>query len=66
MITKYTIHKIGTPVFAWKKHWTERECEYWNNDTGWTSKKNATVFDTNEWNLPDGGEWIEIYVNEDR
>ena len=64
MLIKYTIHKIGTPKIALKNHWSEFESEYWNNEDGWGHKQTATVFENNNYNLPEDGEWVEIYVNE--
>lgn len=64
MLVKYTIHRIGTPRFSWRNHWTEFACEYWNNENGWGFKGEATVFEDKNCNLPFEGEWVEIYVNE--
>lgn len=60
----YTVHRIGTPKIALKNHWTYWASEYWNNEDGWGHKENASVFEDTDWNLPDEGEWVEIYVNE--
>ena len=64
MLVKYTIHRIGTPKMAWPNHWTYFASEYWSNDNGWGHKSTATIFEDNDLNLPDEGEWVEIYVNE--
>ena len=64
MLVKYTIHKIDTPKFAWKNHWTYYESTYWNNKKGWSYKWEADVFEDKNINLPEDGEWVEIYVEE--
>lgn len=68
MRTMYTIHKIGTPKFAWKNHWTYYESTYWNIKNGWSYKWEADVFDNdlkNHFTLPDEGEWVEIIVGDE-
>jgi len=67
MKTMYTIHRIGTPRQAWRGHYSWYASEYWSNDDGWGHKSTADVFTPTEretLNLPDDGEWVEIYVNE--
>lgn len=64
MLVKYTIHKTGTPKIAFPNHTSYWESEYWNNEDGWGHKSTATVFDSKDLNLPEDGEWVEIYINE--
>lgn len=64
MLVKYTIHKTGTPRMAFPNHTSYWESEYWNNEDGWGHKSTATVFDSKDLNLPEDGEWVEIYINE--
>lgn len=64
MLVKYTIHKTGTPRMAFPNHTSYWESEYWNNKDGWGHKSTATVFDSKDLNLPEDGEWVEIYINE--
>lgn len=64
MLVKYTIHKTGTPRMAFPNHTSYWESEYWNNEDGWGHKSTATVFDSKDLNLPEYGEWVEIYINE--
>jgi hypothetical protein len=65
MLVKYTIHKIGTPKFAWRNHWTEYASEYWNSENGWGFKWDAEIFEDKNVNLPLDGEWVEVFINED-
>lgn len=37
---------------------------YWNNKTGWGSRATAEVFPSNDFNLPLGGEWELLPVQE--
>lgn len=63
----YMIHRIGTPVMAWRNHSSYWESEYWNNDTGWGFKSTGDVFTAEErltLDLPMDGEWIEILVEQ--
>ena len=63
----YMIHRIGTPVMAWKNHPSEWEREYWSNADGWGFKSTGDVFTAEEretLDLPQDGEWSEILVEQ--
>lgn len=62
MKIKYAIHRIGTPKIALPNNWTYSASEYWSSENGWGYKSTATIFEDKEWNLPEEGEWVDIYV----
>jgi hypothetical protein len=64
--TKYMIHKIGTPRLAFPNTIGYHTSEWWNNEDGWGHKSTGYVFDTNEYNLPLDGEWVEIIVGDEQ
>lgn len=64
MLVKYTIHRVGTPKIALINHWTYDMSEYWNKERGWSHKSLSTVYEDKDNELPDEGEWVEIYINE--
>jgi hypothetical protein len=66
MQIKYIIHKIGTPKIKRTANGGIAPAGLWWDGTGWGEGENATpIVRLNGSDLPDGGEWVSIYVNED-
>lgn len=66
-MTAYTIHRKGTPVLAFPNHPSYWASEYWSNANGWGHKHDGDVYSAEErqtMRLPDGGEWIEILIEQ--
>ena len=60
---RYLIHRIGTPRFRNDGGKLAPAGKWWHG-TGWGDSTNALVIDRlNGSVLPDGGEWVETYVN---
>jgi len=63
----YVIHRIGTPRIQARKGGIAPAGEWWQdtrpNCGQWGDAATATRYRTTRAALPDGGEWVETYVN---
>jgi hypothetical protein len=65
--TRYLIHQVGTPKIQRGPYGSIRPAGLWWQDTRpncgqWVEKQQATTYPTTRASLPDGGEWVEIYI----
>lgn len=64
---RYVIHKIGTPQFQNKNGQLLPAGEWWHDTRQacgvWGNKAMATTYRTTRAALPDGGEWVAVFLN---
>jgi len=62
---RYVIHKIDTPQFQNKNGQLLPAGEWWHLRGGgvWSNKDTATTYRTTRAALPDGGEWVAVFLN---